>query len=146
MQARNTQLLRDYPVLWSSHDVDGVLQLFSDDCCYEDAVLGWIHRGKPELREFAAAVFTMHPDFRLNYVSAFANDTRGAAEWVIEASFEGDFEGVPVARKPVTFRGATLFEFRDGLIFRNTDFWDYADWMRQLGVMTLRSTLKPGAR
>ena len=144
MHTRNAALLHDYPTLWSNHDVDSLLTLFSDDCCYEDAVLGWVHRGKTEIREFAAAVFSMHPDFRLNYVSSFATDARGAAEWLIEASFEGEFEGVQVARKPVTFRGVTLFEFRDGHICRNTDFWDYADWMRQLGVMTLRSVVKPG--
>ena len=86
----------------------------------------------------------MHPDFQLRYLSAFATEQRGAAEWIIDASFEGEFEAVQVVRTPVSFRGATLFEFRDGCISRNTDFWDYADWMRQLGIVTLRSTLKAG--
>ena len=80
MHTRNAALLHDYPTLWSNHDDDSLLTLFSDDCCFEDAVLGWVHRGKTEIREFAAAVFSMHPDFRLNYVSSFATDARGAAE------------------------------------------------------------------
>lgn len=103
-----------------------------------------MHRGKLELREFAAAVFAMHADFQLRYLSSFATEQRGAAEWIIDASFEGEFEGVYVARTPVSFRGATLFEFRDGRISRNTDFWDDADWMRRLGIVTLRSRLKAG--
>ena len=118
MNAHNAALLNEYPTLWTRHDVDAVIALFTDDCCYEDAVLGWIHRGKIELREFAAAVFTMHPDFRLRYLSSFATDQRGAAKWIIDASFEGEFEGIAVARQPVSFRGATLFEFGDGRICR----------------------------
>lgn len=54
MNASNAALLRAYPMLWTHHDVDAVVALFTDDCVYEDAVLGWVHRGKGELREFAA--------------------------------------------------------------------------------------------
>lgn len=143
MSTANVALLERYPALWSSHDVEGLLALFTDDCEYEDAVLNWVHRGKAELRDFAANVFALHPDFRLRYLDCFATATRGAAEWIIEATIHGEFEGVAVSGTPVSFRGSTLFEFQDGRIRRNVDFWNYADWMRQLGVLTLRDARGP---
>ena len=139
MHTANTALLMTYARLWDCHDVDGLVALFTDDLIYTDTALGWVHRGKHEFREFAAKVFAMHPDFHIRYLDAFATDTRGAAEWIIETRFEGEFEGVQVTGGQLSFRGTTLFELRDGHICRNTDSWNYADWMRQLGVATLRS-------
>ena len=146
MNLHNANLLAQYPTLWTRHDVDAVVALFTDDCCYEDAALRWTHRGKHELREFAAKVFTMHADFRLRYLSSFATVARGAAEWVIDATFQDEFEGVVVPATAISFRGATLFEFRDGKISRNTDFWDYADWMRQLGITRLAPRVDAAGR
>ncbi len=62
----------------------------------------------------------------------------GAAEWLLEGTWSGEFEGVAVAPRRVSFPGVTTFRFRDGLISGNTDYWDYAVWMRQLGVLTLK--------
>jgi steroid delta-isomerase-like uncharacterized protein len=137
MHETNTQMLQRYAQCWDSHDVEGLVALLTEDIVYEDAALGWTHHGIAEFREFAAKVFAMHPDFSLRYLDAFATETRGAAEWIIETSFEGEFEGVQISGGQVSFRGATLFEIRDGRICRNRDLWNYADWMRQLDVTRL---------
>jgi ketosteroid isomerase-like protein len=34
---------------WSSHDIDHLLSLFTDDCIYEDVTFGVVNRGKAEL-------------------------------------------------------------------------------------------------
>ncbi len=137
MSAANTRLLESLPGLWSAHDVDGVVACFTEDCLYEDVVLRWEHRGLAELREFAANVFALLPDFRIRYTSVFATDAMGAAEWLIDATYTGEFEGHSLQGRPVSYKGVTVFALREGRILRNTDYWDYADWMRQLGVATL---------
>lgn len=139
MNEGNVALLRSYPALWSAQEVERIIALFTEDCCYEDVVLGWVHRGKGELREFAMKVFAILPDFRIRYTSHFATDSWGAAEWVIDATFTGEFEGEQIHGKKVQYRGSTIFEFQNGLISRNSDYWDYAVWMRQLNVPALRS-------
>lgn len=133
----NEQMLWELPVLWSAGDVDAIAERFTEDCRYEDATLGWVHEGRAAVREFAANVFGLMPDFHIEYSSAFATDCWGAAEWLITATFCGELEGVRVQNKPVAFRGATVFELREGLIRRNTDYWDYQVWLRQLGVLSL---------
>jgi ketosteroid isomerase-like protein len=37
---------------WSSHDLDQVLPLYTDDVHYEDVTFGAVNHGKDELRAF----------------------------------------------------------------------------------------------
>lgn len=136
MQNDNEKMLEEYPSLWTSHDIDAVLENFTDDCIYEDLTLGVVNHGKQELISFANEVYITMPDFHITYSDYFATDTRGAAVWNIKGTWNGEFEGVDVSGKKVDFSGVTLFEFRDGKISRNTDYWDYTVQLKQLGVLT----------
>jgi uncharacterized protein (TIGR02246 family) len=49
---------------WSSHDVDRVLRLFTDNCVYEDVPTGARNTGKDALRAFAQFFFSVAPDFK----------------------------------------------------------------------------------
>jgi ketosteroid isomerase-like protein len=46
--------------------------------------------------------------------------------------------GAPVdtvaTNKPFEVRGATVVDFRDGRISRNSDYWDLTTYLRQVGL------------
>ncbi len=136
MTNSNEQLLAKYPDAWTKRDVEKVLTYFHEDCVYEDPTLGVIKNGKEGVREFFHEVFSMQPDFHLEYSDYFATDTRGASIWTITNTWNGEFHGVDVTGKKVKFIGTTMFEFKDGLILRNTDYWDLTPLMIQLGTLT----------
>jgi steroid delta-isomerase-like uncharacterized protein len=135
MASDNEELLAKYPGIWSSHDKSAILDCFTDDCVYEDPSLDVNVRGKQELIGFIEMVFSTLPDFHLEYPRYFANARYGAAEWIISGTFRGKVFGRDATGRKVRFAGATLFEFHNGRISRNTDHYDHMFQLEQLGVI-----------
>ena len=140
MSANNEKLLDDMYVAWRDHDVDRLVGYYSEDCVYEDMAMGVVNRGRDGVRGFAEEVLKTMPDFSVTYESRFANDTEGAGQWVITATWKGEFEGVDCTGKKIRFTGLSLYRFRDGKISSAKDCWDYSVMMKQFGV--LRPDLK----
>lgn len=59
------RLWQDFARTWSSHDMDQVLPLYTDDCIYEDVTLGAVNHGKEELRDFGQLFISASPTSRL---------------------------------------------------------------------------------
>jgi steroid delta-isomerase-like uncharacterized protein len=118
-----------------SNDMEKLLPIFTDDVVYEDATMGVVNHGKEELRAFAAGFFTAFPDATFTLHSSFAAGNWAAMEWTLTGTQKGDMPGMPATNKRVSVRGSTVIELKDGKISRNTDYWDMATLMRQLGYL-----------
>jgi steroid delta-isomerase-like uncharacterized protein len=129
------QVLDAWAAAWSSHDAEKVVALFTDDCVYEDVTFGVINHGKTELRAFAEGVFAGVPDFTVELTTRSAAGTSASMEWVMSGTHKGDFPGMPATGKGFSIRGVTVLELRDGKIRRNSDYWDAATVMRQVGLL-----------
>jgi steroid delta-isomerase-like uncharacterized protein len=130
------QLLDEWTAAWSSNDVARLLRLFTNDVYYEDVPLGAVSRGKPALAGFATGVFDGFIELKFERKSRFVSpDGRaGAIEWVFRGRQVKDFPGIPATNKPFEVRGSSIVEFRDGRISRNSDYWDLASYLRQVGL------------
>jgi hypothetical protein len=59
-----------------------------------------------------------------------------AVKWQARATFMGaPFQGIRPTGRPVQLRGLDFFEIEDGLIRRNTVFYDGASFARQIGML-----------
>src|SRR2546428_9279475 len=74
-------ILDKWASAWSSHDVEVILRLFTDDCIYEDVPTGAINSGKDALRGFAQYFFVVSPDFKIEMSTQFNTETRAAGEF-----------------------------------------------------------------
>ncbi|GAC1465860.1 MAG: hypothetical protein PVSMB5_08100 [Ktedonobacteraceae bacterium] len=63
-----------------------------------------------------------------------AGDWAGA-EWVMTGTHRGDMPGLPATNKACTIRGATVCELQGDKIRRNSDYWDMATFLKQVGMM-----------
>src|SRR5215470_8213543 len=104
--------------LWSKHDIDGLLSMFTDDCVYEDVTFGMMSRGKTELRTFVNQILAALPDFHIDLQHHFVADGWGAMEWTMTGTHEGDFPGMPATHQRFSIRGATVAELDGALIKR----------------------------
>jgi steroid delta-isomerase-like uncharacterized protein len=130
------RLLDDWATAWSSHDPEKVLALFTDDCVFEDVPFGVVTRGKEQLRSFANGAFAAVPDFKFELTSRLAGDDWAAIEWVMSGTHKGDFPGMPATGKRFSsVRGSTIFALKAGKIRRESDYWDAATFMRQVGLL-----------
>ena len=89
-EARTTQerLLDDWVRHWSSHDLDQLVTLFTDDVVYEDVTMGAVNHGKGELRAFGEGFFAGFPDVSFEMTSRFATGSQGGAEWVMRGTHQ----------------------------------------------------------
>jgi steroid delta-isomerase-like uncharacterized protein len=128
----NERLIMDWARLLSAHELDGLVQLFTDDVIYEDVTLGVVNRGKEALRTFAARFITVFPDVTLELSLTFATATRGGAEWVMRGTHSVDLPEVRARGKCMELRGASILEFAEGKIQRVSDYWDRSALLEQL--------------
>jgi steroid delta-isomerase-like uncharacterized protein len=122
---KQNRAIEQWAVAWSAHDVDRLLPLFTADAVYEDVPMGVVSRGAAELQAFAESVFARLPDVSFELQSAFVDGAMGGAEWAMRGTREG---------KRVEIRGMSAFEFAGDRIRRCSDYWDMANYLRQLGV------------
>jgi steroid delta-isomerase-like uncharacterized protein len=128
----NARLVQDWARLLSPHQLDSLLQLFTDDVIYEDVTLGAVNVGKQALRAFAENFLLVFPDVTLELSSTFTTTTHGGAEWVMRGTQTGDLPELPATGKRMALRGVSMFEFTEGKIRRVSDYWDRASLLAQL--------------
>ncbi len=130
------KLIENWASAWSSSDsVEKLVSLFTDDCVYEDVPLLAINHGKAELEGFYKAIFGVFPDFKIELTSQSVAGNRADAEWILSGTHKGDFPGLPATNKPISVRGASVFELRGNKLSRCSDYWDMATALKQIGVL-----------
>ena len=129
----NTTIIDQWATAWSSHDVDRVLRLFTDNCTYEDVPIGVVNRGKDALRVFAEFFFSVAPDFKIEVARRFEIEGWAAGEWTMFGTQKGDMPNLPATGKLFSIRGVTILELEGEKISRCSDYWDMAAFLKQLG-------------
>ncbi len=126
---------KDYIGAWDSHDADKIASFFTDDCVYEDLAAGIVNRGKKELKDFIKATFIWSPDLKFELKSSFGAGDQVASEWVMSGTHAGEFGGMPPTGKTFSLRGASILELREGKIYRNSDYYNAASFLQQVGLL-----------
>lgn len=134
------EMASDWVAGWSAHDIERVVSLCTDDCVYEDVPMAVVNRGKEALRAFGRQVFGAFPDLKVDLSSYFAAGDGAVLEWVMSGTHEGDLPGLPATGASFSVRGVTVLVLKDGRISRNSDYWDLASVLTQLGLMPARAS------
>jgi len=129
------KMLRDYYEVWNSHDVERITSFLADEFLYEDVPAGVAHRNKDEFKASWRDFFAACPDFRVEWKTLFVAGDWAAAESVMTATHTGDFPMLPATGKSVSVRAASIIEMQGDKIKRNTNYFNMASLMQQLGVM-----------
>jgi steroid delta-isomerase-like uncharacterized protein len=126
--------LDEWATGWSTQDIERVISLCTDDGLYEDVPLGVANHGKDELRAFGQQVFNAFPDFKIELTTHVAGGDWAMLEWTMSGTHQGDLPGMPATGKSFSVRGATALQLDEGRISRNSDYWDMATLLAQLGL------------
>ncbi len=147
MTSELERMLNDWAIAWSSNDSSNdperVLALFLDDCVFEDVTFGVVVHGKDELRSFVKGAFAAVPDFKYGLTSRFADRQWAVIEWVMSGTHKGDLPGMPATgNRFSSVRGSSILELEAGKIRRESDYWDAATFMKQVGLLPSQSPPK----
>ena len=119
----------------NSRDMEKFLSFYTDDCVYEDLAVGKVNRGKDELRSFYSDSFRMAPDLKFEEKITFTSGDWAAAEWVMTGTHSGSTPEMPATGKRFSVRGASVMQIRDGKISRESDYWNMASLLQQVGIL-----------
>jgi steroid delta-isomerase-like uncharacterized protein len=136
------RMLDEWATAWSSsvnNDPERVLALFADDGMYEDATSGVVVRGKEDLRRYLIDAFATIPDFTFAVLRRCAAGPWAAIEWTMSGTNTGDWAGMSATgRRFASVRGTSILELEAGKIRRQSDYWDAATVMKQVGLLRSR--------
>jgi len=118
-----------------AHDLDAVMANWSEDGV-EDAVPIGILRGKDEIRENVRGLFAGAPDLQVTLENIVADEGRAVMQWRGAGTFTGEpFNGIEPTGRHIELRFIELLEVEDGLVVRNTVYYDGASLARQIGML-----------
>jgi steroid delta-isomerase-like uncharacterized protein len=130
------RMFDDWAMAWSSNDPELILALFVGDCFFEEVTFGVVARDKEEHRSFANRAFAANPDLKYGLRSRFAASQWAVIEWVMSGTHKGDLRGIPATGKRFSsVRGSTILELEADKIRRESDYWDAATFMKQVGML-----------
>jgi steroid delta-isomerase-like uncharacterized protein len=130
------KMLGEYMLAWNSHDVDKILSFFTDDGIYEDVALGIVKHGKKEIVEFTNSMLLDSPDVKFELKSVFGTGDWVGSEWVMSATFvHSSIPTMPATGKTFSIRCASILQLRKGKISRETDYYNLATLLQQIGLM-----------
>jgi steroid delta-isomerase-like uncharacterized protein len=118
-----------------AHDVDGLLANWHPEGIQDWVALG-IFRGHAEMRELFTSVFAATPDLEMTVEAVVADDRRCVIQWRSTATHTGPaFMGLDPTGKRIELRGVDIMEVEDGLVVRNTVYYDGAAFARGVGML-----------
>ena len=126
-------LVNELYAAWSLHEPHRIDAIFTDDAIYSDIAGGKNQQGKQEIKQLLRAAFDWAPDFRVTMLSLTIGKDAAATEWLIEGIQAGPIGDLPASGNSFRLRGASILAFRDGKIFKVTDYYDMGTFLRQLG-------------
>jgi len=84
---------------------------------------------------FVAAILTGFPDFHVTTNDLIVEGDKVAVRWIITATHQGEFAGIPATGIEATWTGMTIWRFADGKIVEGWWMKDVLGLLQQLGVI-----------
>ena len=126
---------------WNAHDVDEILEYFTDDVLWAEPTLEEPIRGKEAVAAHLKDTFQAFPDLRVLkedfHVFPDTEESAGVSIWTLKATNTGPSKetGIPATGKQVTMSGTNLFRFRGDLIKEYVLVYDSLNLLQQLGAL-----------
>jgi steroid delta-isomerase-like uncharacterized protein len=131
----NEQLIRGAVEFWASKDTGQLGAVYAEDAVLEDVTEGASYEGLDAIKGSLGDDVTYAPDVKVEIVSLFVSAERGALEWLWSGTQTGDIPGLlPATDRTFSVRGVSVFEFENGTIRKQSDYYDAARFLNQLGV------------
>jgi len=124
-----------------AHDLEGMETLSHPDL-FEDVIAVGPLDGREAVQRFFGETFSAFPDFHIEIDRVIAADATACVQWRLSGTFTGTpFQGIRANGARVELRGVDVMEFEDGLLRRNTVYYDGATFARAVGMLPAQGSL-----
>jgi steroid delta-isomerase-like uncharacterized protein len=129
-------LMRAVFAALTKRDLEALASMWHEEVVEDFVVLG-VFRGRAAARAFFAELFAAVPDLEFQTERILeAGGSIAVGQWKIRGTFSGGpFQGIEPTGRRVELRGVDVMEFEDGLLRRNTIYYDGLSFARQIGLL-----------
>jgi steroid delta-isomerase-like uncharacterized protein len=129
------EIISAYYAAFNAGDFDGMVALLTDDVIH-DVNQGGRETGRDAFRRFMAHMDECYSEQLADIViMTGADETRAAAEFTVHGTYKKTDTGLPpAAGQTYVLPAGAFFTLRGGLIARVSNFYNLADWLRQVGA------------
>jgi len=120
----------------NSHDVDKFTSLFAENSIYEEVASGRSYKKREKIAIYIGSTISGIPDTNFETVNILANDSLAVIEWIWKGTNSVGWAdmGLPATNKYFELRGLSIMVIKNGLITRNSDYWDWNTFLIGIGV------------
>jgi steroid delta-isomerase-like uncharacterized protein len=130
-------LLDGYVAALNAHDAEAVAAAYAEDAVVTQAVQdGGTFTGRAEIAGWVRDNVAGLPDLEVGVVSVVQDADRLVWEWVYTGSYTGQYPGAPGgAGQAIELRGVSVMEVQDGVVVRETLYFDNLAFLTQIGAL-----------
>lgn len=134
--SENETIARSFSEAWSTHDIEKLTSLFTEDCLYEEVASGNKYTNKKGVEEYVNSIISGVPDTEIEIVTIASNDNMSVVEWIWKGTNSVGWPsmGIPATNKYFELRGVSVMIIENNLIKRNSDYWDWYTFLTSIGV------------
>jgi steroid delta-isomerase-like uncharacterized protein len=94
-----------------------------------------VEPGIASVKQFYQGLWQAFPDSRLTVEDLIAKDDKVVCRFVMSATHQGEFFGVPATGKPIRLPGITILRFVDGKCVERWSQADFLGVLQQIGAI-----------
>jgi steroid delta-isomerase-like uncharacterized protein len=117
------------------HDPDAFADFLDENCVFTNGGTGKRYVGREAWRQELVDLLAVWSDLHIDVVNLLIDGDFYAKEWVMTGVHTGDLPGLPATGRSFRILGAGVGRLRDGKIFEVTEYWNMADFLRQVGAL-----------
>lgn len=117
-----------------AQDLDGLVELFSEECVFVDVTQPEPSQGRVAFRAYMEETFVGMPDFRPEKWTFLVERDQVAAELILTGTHQGPFMGYPPTGRRVTWLASAFYTLspEHDQVVREVYYYDLASLTRQL--------------
>lgn len=135
-----TKLIHDLRKAWNALDPEQVASYYTEDCESFDVEFDVPAVGRSGIAAGVRMYLKAFPDSKFTVERVVVDGSTVVEQWSADGHHEGAIWGIEPTGNYTLSRGCTVLEVtEDGLVCKETSYWDSAGMYRQIGALPLRS-------
>jgi len=110
--------------------------LFAENSIYEEVASGRSYKTREKIAIYIGSTISGIPDTKFETKNILANDSLAVVEWIWKGTNSVGWAdmGLPATNKYFELRGLSIMVIKNGLITRNSDYWDWSTFLIGIGA------------
>jgi steroid delta-isomerase-like uncharacterized protein len=134
-RAARERIVQEHVERELAHDLDALVQTFTNNSSWEDVAASETHDGHAGIRDHYRDLFAGFPDFGFETIRKHVTDDAVVLEVVVTGTQAATWKGIPATGKSVRFPLCAVFTFApDDKIEAEIVYYDRLTVLSQLGV------------